>query len=349
MEAIFYEPPQPLQPKRHPFITYKSYINYFIYFIILELLSINYINSSFLPIKESPTFYLSILFTLLAVPPLLKLSGKKIFLIGISSIIFFGIAYLLTNDLKESYKIMFLWLALPVLLIFIANEFLIDIPFYLFIKIHTYRILGTDLFTNTKLKIDHHTKNEIYIDVFPQNRDFSDKKFEELEKDYVRLVKFWYAQSHYLFQVRYFFPLLAMILSPFIFFCLLDTCHKQDTLHLYISITIFLFIFYLTITYHINSLLHSKFYMGKILQKLNSIYFDHAEYRHQLKQFLDKNFLIYIHDKKYDRHFCVNTDKNFQKFISQEKVDKEGRNSILTVFISFILIAFIEMMVNPPS
>lgn len=286
--------------------------------------------------------------------PLLLINFKKVnflLLFLILTIFFtFNLLWLSNHDLYLSFKITLLWLSLPISLL-IANEYFIDLPFSFFIKMHSYRIIGTDLFSNTKLQIDHHTTNEIYLDVFPQNEDYNDKHFKKLELYYTRLIKFWYAQKNYLFKVRYTFPILAMIISPFIFFCLLSLCSssKMTSLECYITTTIFLFIFFLSITYHINSLLHSKFYMKKILDELNLIYFDHSEYRHQLKQFLDKNFLIYIHDKNYDQHFCVNTDKDFQNFISNEQFDKEGRNSIVTVFISFILIAFIEMMVNPPS
>ena len=86
--------------------------------------------------------------------------------------------------------------------------------------------------------------------------------------------------------------------------------------------------------------------MQNILKELDRTYFNNQEYRQQIKLFLDRNFLIYIHDKQQDTHFCLNESKDFQEFIAQERADEEGRNLIVMVYISFFMILFIEVMVN---
>lgn len=107
-------------------------------------------------------------------------------------------------------------------------------------------------------------------------------------------------------------------------------------------IAISLSILYFTMSSHINNFLHSDFYTNSILKELNKIYFDKHDHRQQLKLFLDKNFLVYIHDKQHDNYFCVNESKDFQNFIFNKKGDEEGRNLIIMVYISFFMILFIE-------
>ena len=275
---------------------------------------------------------------------------KKIILITILALILITLNYLTDHKFTIAYHLFILFALLPFLLNVIANHHLLDIPFWLFLNMQTYTYNNVNLFTNTKGQKEHHTTDAIYIDLFFLNQEGEDKKLHAIAKEYLRLIKFWYAYENYRFKIRYFFPLLGLSLSVFIYLWSLFFFNSQckDIEYLpHISImSIYLLILFFSINLHANNFLSSKFYMGNILDKLNQIYFDQHEYRHQIKLFLDKNFLIYIHDRNYDQELCVNTSKSFQKFISKETLDKEGRNNILTIFISFIMIFLIEVLVN---
>jgi len=275
-------------------------------------------------------------------------SYNKRKVLSILMILLFGITYFITlQNIYATIHFLTIWLITPFLLVYIANYYLIDIPYSIFLNMHTHTISNGDLFSTTKNQTQHHQKDEIYIDIFPQSEN-QDKEFIKIKMMYIRFIKFWYAQQNYLSKLRYFFPLLASIGGMVYFFCLLNFIQelKLDDSSNMALMGISLTILYFTMSHHINSFLHSKFYMSNILNELNKIYFDSHEYRHQLRLFFDKNFLVYIHDKNYDRHFCVNTSKYFQEFIAEEKFDGEGRNLIITVYISFFMIFFIETSVN---
>jgi len=340
-----YKPPHDIEIKKHSILqTNFLKIFYFIIMITFVYFLINTIS------KHEVILTLDITFTLIYLFSLTSISSKKRWYLLLFILIALFILYLTTQGLLISYHILVLLILLPYLLIAFANKYLMDIPYALFANIQVFSLYNIDLFTSTQKERSHHKAELIYIDVFSLSEEFEDENYKEIKIHYIRLVKFWYIQKNYTFKLRYYFPILALILGISIFYLILFTIRTFlpciEYLEKTLLMTIYLAIFYLSVTFHINSFLQSKFYMGNILDALNKIYFDNQEYRHQLKLFLDKNFLIYIHDRHYDRHTCVNTDKNFQKFISKEKFDKEGRNGILTVFLSFILILFIEVLVN---
>jgi len=266
-----------------------------------------------------------------------------------------------SNSIFQSIHLMTIWLFTPFLFTFITNKYLIDLPYKFFLNMHTHTLKNVDLFSSTKKITEHHTKDDIYIDIILQTEE-SDDELLKIKTMYLRLIKFWYAQKNYIFKLRYYFPLFISLSSIIYFFYLLDfiktinIIHNTDTtigIQQMALVSISLTIFYFTMTHHINNFLHSKFYMSNILDQLNKIYFDKHEYKQQLKLFLDKNFLIYIHDRNHDKHFCVNESKDFQNFISNEVSDEEGRNLIIMVYISFFIILFIETstgdLLNSPN
>jgi hypothetical protein len=272
------------------------------------------------------------------------------YLLGYAILLLF-VLYVISEQLLLSYHLLLLFSVLPFILIAITNLHLLDIPYNFFLDMEVTSLYNLDLFTHTHHVTEHHKEKEkIYIDVFSLSEGFQDKKFKSIKNHYIRLVKFWYAHEYYLFKLRYYFPVLALLFGIMLFFIALYTLKINLSTPTYLEVTsimsLFLAIFYLSVTFHVNSFLHSKFYMGNILKALNDTHYDNHEYRHQLRLFLDKNFLIYVHDRKHDRYICVNNNKSFQDLISKEKFDKEGRNHILTVFISFILILLIEVLVN---
>ena len=257
------------------------------------------------------------------------------------------------NYIKESLHLTIIWLFLPFSFTYILNRFFIDIPYKYFLNIHTSTIKGVDLFTSTKQITKHHRKDDIYIDIIQQTKlpdsKIAEKDYLKIQTMYLRLIKFWYAQKNYTFKLRYYFPIFISIISLVYFFYLLDFIHEIQKNSSSIegiqsmgAIGISLTVLYFTMSHHINSFLHSEFYTSSILKELNKVYFDKHNHKQQLKLFLDKNFLIYIHDKKHDTHFCVNESKDFQDFISTKKADEEGRNLIIMVYISFFMILFIE-------
>lgn len=225
---------------------------------------------------------------------------------------------------------------------------------------HTHTLENVDLFTSPKQILEHHTQDEIYIDIVQKTKvptkATAKKDYMKIQNMYLRLIKFWYAQTNYTFKLRYYFPLLISIASLIYFFYILDFTHSlqeassDKTLDIPVItgiqtmflISISLTVLYFTMSLHINNFLHSNFYTKNILKELNKIYFDKHDHRQQLKLFFDKNFLVYIHDKHHDNHFCVNENKHFQDFISNKKGDEEGRNLIIMVYISFFMILFIE-------
>jgi hypothetical protein len=365
--------PKPITPQKHSliqeinlsWIELKSFLLYWL--ILLTIYSLSYYFYHFKEITEKKDFFdfLKILtqnhiylFNFISLHFMLFffLARHKItqlILIFISFLFLESILYLfLIPDFEISLHILSIWFLAPFILIYCANEHLLDIPFRWFIKIHTYTTNSTNLFTDTKSYTAHHIKDDIYIDVFIKNTNFKEKKFIEIKTQYLRLIKFWYTQKNYLFKLRFFFPLLMIFIGSLYFFYLLNyinnCCQIITPLNKLTIMGISLILFFLTMSYHINNFLDSKFYMGNILKKLNKIYFDNLEYKHQLRLFLDKHLLVYIHDRYHDRHFCVNTSKDFQNFIAQEKQDEQGRNMIITVYTTFIMILFIEIFVNPP-
>jgi len=342
-----YKPPHDLRISKHPILP----INFFIISSFTILIAFIYTISYHLFSSNNHLIYtFDIVLTCIYLYTLHPLSNRiKVFLLFLT-LILFSILYLITKKIFISYHLFILLTLLPYLLIVFANKYLLDIPYALFANIQVSSLYNIDLFSSTQKETNHHEKELIYIDVFSLSEEFEDENYKKIKTHYIRFIKFWYIQKNYIFKLRYYFPTLALILGISIFYLILFTIRtflpSINYLENMLLMTLYLAIFYLSVTFHINSFLQSKFYMGNILYALNKIYFDTQEYRHQLKFFLDKNFLIYIHDRHYDRHTCVNTNKDFQKFISKEKYDKEGRNSILTVFLSFILILFIEVTVN---
>jgi len=342
-----YKPPHNIKILEHPILPI-NFLTIFLFTILIAFIyaicyhlfsSNNHLISTF-----------DITFTAIYLYTLYSLSNRiKIFLL-LLTLMLFEILYFITENFFISYHLYILLTLLPYLLIIFANKYLLDIPYALFANIKVSSLYNIDLFTTTQKETNHHKKELVYIDVFSLSEEFEDANYKKIKTHYIRFIKFWYIQKNYIFKLRYYFPILALILGISIFYLILFTVRALlpsiDYLENTLLMTLYLAIFYLSVTFHINSFLQSKFYMGNILDALNKIYFDKQEYRHQLKFFLDKNFLIYIHDRHYDRHTCVNTNEDFQKFISKEKYDKEGRNSILTVFLSFILILFIEVLVN---
>ncbi|HHD82295.1 MAG TPA: hypothetical protein ENK94_03795 [Campylobacterales bacterium] len=259
------------------------------------------------------------------------------------------------DTLNISFHFSVIWLFLPFLFSFLLNHYFIDLPYKLFLKIHTTTFSKVNLFTSTKQLQEHHTKDEIYIDIIPQTstktlNESAKKEFMKIQNMYLRLIKFWYVQKHYTFKLRYYFPLLISFSSLLYFFYILSFTHclQQnangiiDGIQTMGLIAITLSILYFTMSSHINNFLHSDFYTNAILKELNKIYFDRHDHRQQLKLFFDKNFLVYIHDKQHDNHFCINDNKDFQNFIFNKKGDEEGRNLIIMVYISFFMILFIE-------
>ena len=350
IETVFYEP-QSIQSEQHPLfnLSWKEHRKHilsticFSFFILVTLFFIYLTSNKYQDYLL--LFDIASLFFMFYFFKTFSYNKKKVLLILI--VLLSVVTFFITKDSSASLHFLTIWLITPFLLVYIANYYLIDIPYSIFLNMHTHTITNTDLFSATKLHTNHHQKDEIYIDVFPQSEN-QDQEFVKIKMMYIRFIKFWYAQQNYLSKLRYFFPLLASIGGMIYFFCLLNfiqTLKLDDSSNMALM-GISLTILYFTMSHHINSFLHSKFYMSNILNELNKIYFDSHEYRHQLRLFFDKNFLVYIHDKNYDRHFCVNTSKYFQEFIAQEKFDGEGRNLIITVYISFFMIFFIETSVN---
>ena len=260
------------------------------------------------------------------------------------------------KNIFETTHLLTVWLFTIFFFNYLTNRYFIDIPFRIFLNMRTHIIKNVDLFTSVKEYTEHHTKNDIYIDIVPLAETYgNDEEFLKIQTMYLRLVKFWYAQKNYTFKLRYYFPLLITLGGLVYFFYLLNFINDIPDIEFdqqYMLMILSLTMLYLSMSHHIHTFLNSRFYMQNILQELDSTYFNNQEYRQQIQLFLDKNFLIYIHDKHQDTHFCLNESKDFQEFISQEKVDEEGRNLIVMVYISFFMILFIEVMVNryqPPS
>ncbi|CAA6821079.1 MAG: Unknown protein [uncultured Sulfurovum sp.] len=341
-----YKPSGELRTEEHPSIHNKPILYYFFIYSIVIYLSIDYFSED----KHVLVITMSLLLTVIYSTFIWKLQKHVLFYLFCYLSTGYLLMFMLTKEIYLSYSLVLFLSFLPFALIIIANRYLIDIPYALFVNFKVFSVYNIDLFTNTNQAIDHHKEELIYIDVYSLSEGFEEQTYKNIKKHYIRLIKFWYAQENYLFKLRYYFPVLALVLGIFLFFILLFILRKFMPTLLFLEhstiMSIYLVIFYLSVTYHINSFLQSKFYMRNILKELNHIWFDNYEYRHQVKIFLDQNFLIYIHDRRDDRHICVNTNKSFQDFISKEKFDKEGRNGILTVFISFILILFIEVLVN---
>jgi len=268
-----------------------------------------------------------------------------------------------TKRIFESIHLVLLWIFFFFFFTYLCNRYFIDVPFRLFLNMHTHTITNIDLFSPTKEITEHHKKDDIYIDVIPlTEKQDEDENFNKIQTMYLRLVKFWYAQKYYTFKLRYFFPLLITFASLIYFFYLLDFINdiptdsnnsKIEFDQQYGLMMLSLTILYFTMSHHIHNFLNSRFYMNSIVKELNKIYFDHHQYRQQILLFLDSNLLIYIHDRNQDTHFCLNESKDFKEFINEERADEEGRNLIVMVYISFFMILFIEIMANryqpPPS
>ena len=254
------------------------------------------------------------------------------------------------NNIFETAHLITIWLFCIFFFNYLINRYFIDMPFRLFLNMRTHIIKNVDLFTSTKEYTSHHKQNHIYIDIIPLAETYgNDEEFLKIQTMYLRLVKFWYAQKNYTFKLRYYFPLLITLGGLVYFFYLLNFIEyipKIEFDQKYMLMILSLTMLYLSMSHHIHTFLNSRFYMQNILKELDSTYFNDQEYRQQIQLFLDKNFLIYIHDKHQDTHFCLNESKDFREFISQEKVDEEGRNLIVMVYISFFMILFIEVMVN---
>ncbi len=254
------------------------------------------------------------------------------------------------KNIFETTHLVTIWIFCIFFFNYLANQYLIDIPFRIFLNMRTHIIKNIDLFTSVKEHTEHHKKNHIYIDIVPlAETDKDSEEFLKIQTMYIRLVKFWYAQKNYIFKLRYYFPLLITLSGLIYFFYLLDFIEDIPDIKFdqkYMLMILSLSMLYFVMSHHIHTFLNSRFYMQNILKELDRTYFNNQEYRQQIKLFLDRNFLIYIHDKQQDTHFCLNESKDFQEFIAQERADEEGRNLIVMVYISFFMILFIEVMVN---
>ncbi|HIP11266.1 MAG TPA: hypothetical protein EYG73_00970 [Arcobacter sp.] len=361
----------------NPLLTPIKYVGYALGLLVIFNLIFYVFNSEMFSSKINVTLFMftfMFLFSIrrtghrpLKVKNELKFIRKNLFYFFLSILIFTLIAYMLLicnyDDisplqrytlLKASFHLSIIWIFLPFFFNYILSRFGIDIPYKFFLNMHTATLQDTNLFSSTKQLTEHHEKDEIYIDIIQQTEvphsKIEKQDYLKIQNMYLRLIKFWYAQKNYKFRLRSSFSILISIGSILYFFYLLDFMHNvQESSHGDILgiqsmgvIAISLTILYFTMSYHINSFLNSEFYSSSILKELNKVYFDKHNHRQQLKLFLDKNFLVYIHDKHHDNHFCVNESQDFQNFISNKEADEEGRNLIIMVYISFFMILFIE-------
>ena len=303
----------------------------------------------------------------------------KIILLCLLTILLLLICLYLTLDKATAFFIWIIWVFTPLFLYFFTKKFL-EFPYRIFLGFNIEIHDNLDLFTNTKELNVTPKKNEIQINLYRlSNNNIKNKQnFQKIEKMYLRLIMFWYAQKYHRSKLRASFPLLALVLSIIYFFILLWIINDIDTSKnilefVYLSkyfpqftsfltslnvidisdnirklalMTTSLAILYFTMIIHINNFLDSKYYIERILQSFDKIHFKDLKYSHKIKLFFDKNFLVFIHDSGHHRDICLSNEKSFNKFILNGKFDIKGRNLIIAVFISLFFILFIETSVN---
>ncbi len=251
-----------------------------------------------------------------------------------------------------------IWIALPLLLSIFTTK-LLGIPYELFLGFDIVTYKNQDLFTSITDRFRNRSnddKIEINIFLLSNYEDKDDdkcckrcKRYLQIEQAYSKLIMFWYSQKYHIIKLRSTFPMLALLMGSIYFFIILWLLDNIDTLtniDKSILISISLIVLYFALTSHINKFLDSQFYIDSILDSFKKVNFKNIKHTHKVKLFFDKNFLVYIHDNKHNRHICLNNDKSFNNLILNGKFDKEGRNLIIMVFISLFLILFVELSVN---
>ena len=220
-----YKSPHDLEIKKHPILQ----VNFFILFAFILIISIIYVINYHLGYSNSKITTNTIILTfdssltLIYLYFLYSISNRiKGVLLLFMSILFF-ILYAITQDLFVSYHLFILLTLLPFLLIVFANKYLLDIPYALFTNIQVFSLYNIDLFTTTQKETSHHKEELIYIDVFSLSEEFEDKNYKKIKTHYIRFIKFWYIQKNYLFKLRYYFPILALVLGISIFYLIVFT------------------------------------------------------------------------------------------------------------------------------
>ncbi len=252
------------------------------------------------------------------------------------------------KDLLIIDSILLMWIGIPFFLSYFVKNYL-ECPYEIFLNFSTTTFKDQDLFTDTKNYSKPFQKGKIQINIFQLSDNNNREDFLKIEKMYIRLIMFWYAQKYNRLKLRAYFPMLSLMFGVFYFFIMLFLINELQVvgnIGKMFLMTISLVILYFAMTAHINSFLNSQSYINDILESFNKINFNDLKYTNKLKLFFDKNFLVYIHDAKHNRHFCLNSEKSFNKLILNGKFDIKGRNLIIAVFISLFLILFIEISVN---
>ncbi len=178
--------------------------------------------------------------------------------------------------------------------------------------------------------------------------------FNLLKQNFAKLIYFWYAHKYEKVYLRFILPIWSILWGIIFFIATLSTLDhvsfQTDNNVIRMSfVVIFLTILFISMIYQINDTLNPKDYINDIIKDFKRL---HIKFKEGLEPaqkfflFLDRNFLIYIYDKKYDRRVLLNKDKSFEEFILDAQLDKEGRDNIASIFVTIFIVIFIEIFVQ---
>jgi len=276
-------------------------------------------------------------------------------------IILIIISLLISSFLENGGNIILIILYfLFILLLFILLH---NLPKYflpfLYDKIFKYKavnIKNHDFFTSEydyykKLQNDKNSTNIVFIvtPVTKLKKAYNEnltQKYKALKQEFIYLAFFWYAYEKEKVKLRSTLPLYAFILSFIFFLANLYILNFLSSNFFKISLAVsFLIILYFLMLKHINNLLDPNYYIQSIkhLFKESNINFKSKNTYQQIFTYLDKTFLINIYDIKSNSFICLNQSPEFEKFIINAYLDKEGRDTIINIFISVFIMIYITI------
>ncbi|MRI83012.1 MAG: hypothetical protein C6I00_01200 [Nitratiruptor sp.] len=247
--------------------------------------------------------------------------------------------------------------AIPYLLLVFAYNHL-DRFFTKIFKFQTYTLLNHDLYTNRTdrflllQKRVPKLQGQIFFLITPliAPKSQEEEGFIQIKRAFIRLIHFWYAHEFEKVQLWATLPLFAIVLSAIAFaitLFILDSMEfpYYENVTKMILATIFLTILYISMLYHINTLLNPKYYLWQIdrLFRRLSIKFKGPNQRQKVLLFLDKNFLIEIYDTKSESFLTLNSSRAFERFILFGKLDRAGRNNVVNIFVSLFMVLYLTI------
>jgi len=257
-------------------------------------------------------------------------------------------------------------LLIPSLLLVVAYEKL-ELLFHRFFKFKTLQVLHHDIYTSQRdyslalqsYRRKREREGEEEIDVYflittlisPEGQ--REENFRRVKRGLIRLIYFWYAYQFERVYLRFLLPLFAIMVSGVAFgvtLLILDSLELEfhSNVVKMVLVTLFLIVLYISMLYHINTLLNPQYYfwyMDRLFRE-SRIKFRGPNYRQKILLFLDRNFLITIFDEKYDRRMVLNSSSDFERFVIEGEIDLEGRNTIVNIFVSLFMVVYLTIFVT---